>query len=154
MEHRIIFQSTHPLQGVTEIKGIDVSAYQDFNPHTLCRVWPRSRDTELHKCFISIHTPFAGCDRPPWVDPDDDIISIHTPFAGCDLCQSQITMGIFNFNPHTLCRVWQTTGIIFSAIQEFQSTHPLQGVTNWSQIWRCTCRDFNPHTLCRVWRDG
>ncbi len=79
-----LFQSTHPLQGVT-----------------------RFINNFKRRFLISIHTPFAGCDRPTLflfvavglfqsthplqgvtsscsVEFPFRSISIHTPFAGCD----------------------------------------------------------------------
>ena len=124
-----LFQSTHPLQGVTETMdqiGMFKSKFQSTHPLQGVTI---ETDKYNYILRISIHTPFAGCD---WLRSSrwrHWKISIHTPFAGCDQSgHGDLFMG-GDFNPHTLCRVWQmltaqlASGMIY----------------------------FNPHTLCRVW---
>ena len=99
-----LFQSTHPLQGVTMyVKGIG----------------------NIKK--ISIHTPFAGCDKSEthYIVPCS--ISIHTPFAGCDNQQSKNIWRSRDFNPHTLCRVWLQEPLFHQVRQQISIHTPFAG---------------------------
>ena len=131
-----------------DIRGVD----QHFNPHTLCRVWHIFPDQVLILERISIHTPFAGCDTAPeapyWDTVDFNPHTLcrvwHTrgftakdnedfnPHTLCRvwLWRNQRDERKTNFNPHTLCRVWRYIGCFWIYNREFQSTHPLQGVTS------------------------
>ena len=141
-----------PFAGCDFILLSRISVQKYFNPHTLCRVWRRWLITKKLLKLISIHTPFAGCDNfSAWyfdslhkfqsthplqgvtslfhVPITFPLISIHTPFAGCDTHFLENSLLLLNFNPHTLCRVWQYIWEIRILPKIFQSTHPLQGVT-------------------------
>ena len=78
---------------------------------------------------ISIHAPRAGCDRPRTHGcVRGRRISIHAPRAGCDVgAGSQLALS-----------------------QQFQSTHPVRGATD----YLCSCHYkyhyFNPRTPCGV----
>ena len=56
-------------------------------------------------------------------------ISIHAPLAGCDPTTICARPMCTDFNPRTPCGVRPRARRLFSAMPEFQSTHPLRGAT-------------------------
>jgi len=124
------FQSTHPTRGAT----VYVLPIFHFN-------------------VISIHAPYAGCDKlfryhkfhvcdfnPRTlrgvrhmginVSTIYEYISIHAPYAGCDNCPS----------------------VRKTVFERFQSTHPTRGATCGQNRFACCACYFNPRTLRGVRR--
>ena len=151
-EFEIIFQSTHPMRGATDIAFNMLPNAIDFNPRTPCGVRLASVIVMIFCAPISIHAPHAGCD-PTFFGVSsiqtlfqsthpmrgatharlniflDTVISIHAPHAGCDKTRHRETPYALHFNPRTPCGVRRIDNIHTWDDWSFQSTHPMRGAT-------------------------
>ena len=102
----IVFQSTHPVRGGTEIAAFKATMPKFQSTHPV-RGGTRRHRRGLPHAGISIHPPRAGWDCRDWTPPEDLTISIHPPRAGWDIM----------------------VGDEMRRVKEFQSTHPVRGGT-------------------------
>ena len=106
----VIFQSTFPLQGTTGNVMGTADYVRNFNPRSHCRERLRGKRMVQQSGNISIHVPIAGNDdtgKP--FDVLIHFISIHVPIAGNDKFSEWLE----------------------ECNEEFQSTFPLQGTTDY-----------------------
>ena len=165
----IIFQSTRPLRGATQIATVAVLP-------VFISIHAPLAGRDLHDLDgvtdpeISIHAPLAGRDIKSENWDQYVMISIHAPLAGRD-CLTPITIPVsLDFNPRAPCgarhlTLWRpsyitlfqstrplrgaTTIMLFFPLRTlFQSTRPLRGATQQHPPAGRCCRYFNPRAPC------
>ena len=86
-ERLLIFQSTHPVRGATEVGTWQSKTIRHFNPRTPCGVrQTRFAKPAIRLVFQSTH-PVRGATRGQIQIRGNRMISIHAPRAGCDYPQ-------------------------------------------------------------------
>ena len=118
-----------PLAGCDVTMPLTVPKHLHFNPRTPCGVRRHCRPRALCGRRISIHAPLAGCDAALRDKASEFFISIHAPLAGCDdRVYSYIRQENEFQSTHPLRGATEFT-YYTTAENEFQSTHPLRGAT-------------------------
>ena len=107
MQAIMLFQSTRPLRGATELDDNSHNTPEHFNPRAPCGARPAVLMGVVMCGVISIHAPLAGRDSPT---------------LKCPLYQT-------NFNPRAPCGARRWRSVSSSPQLIFQSTRPLRGAT-------------------------
>ena len=100
----MIFQSTLPVWGATQISTIKRCSMADFNPRSPC-----GERRPLQLCWFRVQWRFQST-LPVWgatfrgaFCTTDEIISIHAPRVGSDFLSFPTAFAIDNFNPRSPC---------------------------------------------------
>ncbi len=115
------------MQGATRHEPVQICKDICFNPRPLCRERPLTPALAFSFSSVSIHAPYAGSDSICLFSFCSILVSIHAPYAGSD---PEVGYQTLHF-------------------REFQSTPPMQGATQRSDIKLCISESFNPRPLCR-----
>ena len=167
----LIFQSTLPLRGATDLRGsaIKRSSISIHAPLAGSDLWPficcwltefqstlplrgATRRKHFRRWYhhrISIHAPLAGSDQSAGNHEIRETISIHAPLAGSDKRINEKDESLPHFNPRSPCGERLLKQVSNSLTEsEFQSTLPLRGATRRKSLPPREHRYFNPRSPC------
>ena len=129
MQAIMLFQSTRPLRGATELDDNSHNTPEHFNPRAPCGARPAVLMGVVMCGVISIHAPLAGRDSPTLKCPLYQ--TNFNPRAPCGARRDppKPRNRPADFNPRAPCGARRWRSVSSSPQLIFQSTRPLRGAT-------------------------
>ena len=144
----MLFQSTRPLRGATELDDNSHNTPEHFNPRAPCGARPQEVFIEVEGINFNPRAPCGA--RLPHCPGAFELHQFQStrPLRGATLCFARKDGGQCHFNPRAPCGARHINAVEFLHGVLFQSTRPLRGATYRSTGAADSMSNFNPRAPC------